>query len=1019
MGKLFEFLAQWVLDYVMDIVQEGVTKNCPNVLELIGQHKLRKGAIKKIEGNIDTFKTYYTKEHGSEDDVIAFLEDIRPILDKIDMDFLIQTNFDDTILFNKLIELIGKDNRITANQLDSFNMLIGTISYSVINIAVDVLANPYFFNLSSFKVNVHQMKLLQEIIIKLNTENIEEAYIPTVTDKYHPVVLFNLIYNNLKVKKDYMFRQINFIQEKSDFKSDIEIPLRLPLSVEEFMYSSSWKNNLINEMTGFASNHQSFNNLLANRCKKLRDEIDSTNLDYITIKQKLVTFIDSLKVDLKQPINQESLNRLKKSVHRFYGKVLIIKGDRGSGKTFILSKILNNYTKQINSKELDLIIPINIQYILEGHNWGDALVKSIRDIINVEFTSIDQINILINKLNSYKIRAKFILDDFQKIYFYSPKKARDLTEEVKRLTKYDWITWVITLSSNGICCIEDSNFWREYAYRQHKTYNDLCIGIDDLYVDLDELNLNNKTGLKIIQQYVGDVGETKIIDLFDELNKQNKILYNPMLAHIYSISVSESEKKVLNTYCFKFIKKYAQYVEKQLIASSNLDVPQEDITSFIRENLIKLVEFLSSNQIDSIDEEVYGEYLQQNIEFFKILLGATLIEKKNIKPANDKYNILPSRNIYLLLQEVYWAYQIVLINNEINKLNTDNNIVLYNSFREISSEALIVYILYLYEENKSEEIRNTINKVLSTNNKEVLFFAAENLSDRHKQYILYMISNNDFFDLPTRIELVSLLYFCTLGGFNLEQLGKMIVNLFTQIKEKDLTLHLNYVFKNVLENIEGVEELYRFIVPFLSCQYEEISNALGKMAAEKFALILENDRIHLSAKIEQILGFINNNEVAINTAFENVRGTGKCTFCEYFLKYIYKNLIRESCNMDIFDIFINKRFYFLEGTKGYILRQYLNIEYGNYYRIAGEPFKEMYIYRVYGLLRKGGEHKLKIAFHLIQNTLNDERSIHEHVDKRFCGALKIISKCRADNIKEFILQPSIADFLKRNTQTPK
>lgn len=1006
MSILNTLILEIIKKIFIDIVKEKSKEWWRKLTKKTFEEKLLIVATSKIEN----FNEFYRSEGISEEDIESFLTQFQDITIKnLNMDVIIKCECNAENLY-KYIESLSK-GKIEDVEFYKYKIYIESLCKTICEFIPEICGNKDFYNTFDIKLSINNLKILQDIYIKLGkSENQLEDLMLVNGRLIHPLVLLGKIEENGSRKFKLYQPKYESILEKSDkYRNDIDAQIEL-YYVYDFLELTSWKSEIVQLLDEAITQAEEFREKITNKLYEIRNTVLVQEV-YDNLRKYILDELKNIISYLqKKPSKVEviqSIKDVKNSANSSFNKVLLIKGEKGSGKTRLLTKYIRNTKLDYDNKRFTFNIPIDIDKIINDVPIENVVIDAMKNYLDIKFNDIEHVNNFIECIKSYKIRINFVIDDLQKICVKKPGGYREIKDFIRLYSKYEWIYWIISISRNGLFhIIEDDDFLKDYSFKDNnENYSKNSKNINICWADLDECNKNSKIGLEILQQYFPN--KSILLEHF----KTSVILNNPLLAHMCGII---DEEKDINQYCvfsLEFLIKFNEYVNTNIFA--NLNREEEKVE--IKNELNAFIEYMLSKQSTYIEssESIISE---MNMLMEELEIRCLIEKEKQIK--KDKYDIdIKLPKIHLLF-EIYWAYKIVILYSHCKEEPINTALQLYSKFEGLEEELISTFILYLDRENKSNEIKQIIDEGIKTDKKSGLLFSMNNLKDEYKKYLFTKLKNEDTMLNLTNQELFALLYFIDNNTFAAEYKCNILNKYIDQVHEMKLDKYFNSVVLDVLEQKNTIEGINKCLVAFIKCKYVKISDELGEIFADYFYEIVEKQHLSLKEIIEIILAIIEKNKEDIINTREIVSTKGPqeaSTFIEYYLRHLFKRLIYRFTKNDMFvhDLFFNEKYYFKfksEPDIAHIIRQSLTIEYGNYYyHNYSSKFENCYIESVNKLVKKDGDIKMKIAFHLISNSIQDETEL---VDERFKFALNKIKSSK--QMKEFCSNPSIKKFIDEN-----
>jgi len=991
----------------IDIAKEKSKEWWKQLTKQTFEEKLLIVAISKIKN----FNEFYRSEGISEEDIESFLTQFQDITIKnLNMDVIIKCECNAENLY-KYIESLSK-GKIEEVEFYKYKVYIEALCKTICELIPEICGNKDFYNTFDIKLSINTLKILQDIYIKLGkSENQLEDLMIVNGRLIHPLVLLGKIEENGSRKFKLYQPKYESILEKSDkYRNDIDAENEL-YYVDNFFTCISWKVEIVELLDEAIALAEYFREKITDKLYEIRWTVLAQE-EYDNLRKYILEELKNIILNLQKNHSKDEIIYKVKGIKNYannksFNKVLFIKGEKGVGKTRLLTKYIRNPNLDYDNKSFTFNIPIDIDKIINDVPIENVVIEAMKKYLDIKFNDIEHVNNFIERIKSYKFRINFVIDDLQKICVKKPDRYREIKDFIKLYSKYEWIYWIISISRNGLFhIIEDDDFLKDYSFKDNnENYSKNSKNINICWADLDECNKNSKIGLEILKQYFPN--KSILLEHF----KTSIILNNPLLAHMCGII---DEEKDIDKYCvfsLEFLIKFNEYVNTNIFA--NLNREEEKVE--IKNELNAFIEYMLTKQSTYIEssESIISE---MNMLMEELEIRCLIEKEKQIK--KDKYDIdIKSPKIHLLF-EIYWAYKIVILYSHCKEEPINTALQLYSKFDGLEEELISTFILYLDRENKSNEIKQIIDEGIKIDKKSGLLFSMNNLKDEYKKYLFTKLKNEDTMLNLTNQELFALLYFIDNNTFTAEYKCNILNKYIDQVHEMKLDKYFNSVVLDVLEQKNTIEGINKCLIEFIKCKYVRISDQLGEIFADYFYEIIEKQHLSLKEVIEIILAIIEKNKEDIINTREMVFTKGPqeaSTFIEYYLRHVFKRLIYGFTKKDmvLHDLFLNEKYYFKfkpEPDIAHIIRQSLTIEYGNYYcHNYNGKFQKCYIESVNKLVKKDGDTKMKIAFHLISNSIQDETEL---VDERFKYALNKIKSSK--QMKEFCSNPSIKKFIDEN-----
>lgn len=838
----------------------------------------------------------------------------------------------------------------------------------------------------------------------------------------------------VKSKAELEFKDMinKYRKRVNNFINKLELEPESNTSIEVLSYESNilnklnedtWKSNLISYVNENINYFRISNSFLC-KYEEIRNIVQSIEPNYI-IHTKIKSIIEKVLLQIHRDGDNKKLRdvflKIRRLSDKSYNKIILILGESGSGKTHLINNMIKINDISKSSKEYCFFIPlVSNKYSLEIE---DCILQSINDYFNTEFKDMNNLDSLINQLNEHKIKIIMLIDDIHFLCKRDPSFYDNLKNTVTNYSVYDWIIWIIGINTFELHQIMDStDFLERYCFtfddnNYIKPWEKEPLGYQ---LKLDELNLKNRIGEKILKGYGIDCSKTSI----ENIEKHIELLINnPLIAHTYGQTVDFNEADFLNIFYFKFIKKFASTKLNRMISNSKRKLNITEHRILIKEDLD---EFL--NRIIQEKQVIFRNHLRKSIlkeleelmsELHSVYLLRTLYKESYNYYLEDEKHIEPE---LVLSCDLYWAYKIVMFCVE---NNISNKLQLFHSFRDLYDELIAFYILYLDFEDKNIELEEVINLIMNENqDRQSFFFTAIKSSFKNQKYIFRKIYNMEYNGKLTKAELFTLIYFLTFSNQKVYKKCKIISRYFGQISNSGFTMYLDSSMRTILKEMKDIGNFRSCLIHFIKCEDLDISKRLASISAVKFFdITYSKHKDDLGKVICDLICFMDDNTNAIidrNTILTSRSKNNASTFIEFFLRNFFEIMINEYKSNELLfhKIFMDKNYYFRCKSKqiDYLLRSSVAIEYGNYYcNSFNLDFKKNYHKEVKKLIELDEVKYRMLAFHFITNTLRDDRDPNALVNKEFRPLLKeMYEDVRLSDFvkeREAFFKRNIAEFL--------
>jgi hypothetical protein len=789
-------------------------------------------------------------------------------------------------------------------------------------------------------------------------------------------------YNYKEMLDIYSIRIESFLQGKMPlpFQSELDKVLINNSYFNGFFEISTWKSKIIEHISNISRDFS--------RKRFLKEKIDELikiyqiDLSYeefkIAMRKKIEWILGELPKDKTTKDIISSLFHLYVLLDKRYNKVLILTGESGSGKTHLLKTMLSSYQIEEGLDYCSIRIPIDI-YNIKKNGFEEAIKSSLNYFLNTNFSDVTNMNDFITELEKegFNFRVIFIIDNLQTLFKSNEKDYIDLKQTIAIYTKYDWISWCLAINEfDQYLIMDNSDFLKKYKYYNHSESN------PDLFVNMSQINNENKVCYKILNMYHID---TKEIEQFPRnISNIKMLLNNPLIAHVYSNTVNENEKELLNVGYFNFIKSYSGIKKTQMLDCSERSMNRQDLQVQIDKEIVKIVKFLIENRrltypIDELNELIKDENLES---CFSELLSVQLANKVT-EEYEDEIEERTDMNVNFVFK-LYWAYKILLqFREEKNWMEFSS---WRNSFIDLKDDLLVYEILYLdkhFEDNQAVLTHEIVNVLKGDNEKaSLLFFGVKTSFDCQGLIFDKLLEEEKL--ILNKQETFALMYFLKHSEPKNASKAKkcMLLNKYLdKVSEYDLDGYLKGVC-NKLFDLDKLASLKSCISEFIGCTDTKINRVIGKLAAENFIRIVSNKKYKMKDFIkDNLIKYLCVKLEKIDESIKEKRENSDVTFIECFLRYLFTSLIELNNGNEflLHEILLTDNFYYLEQDDdklkpiGYILRSNSTIAYGSYYKHLNpskrKNFKKQYISIIEKLLNSEVSNHHELAFHFISNTL--------------------------------------------------
>lgn len=795
------------------------------------------------------------------------------------------------------------------------------------------------------------------------------------------------MFHNYSLKIEHFLDNVDL-----PFSTTLDKDLIIKSGVNHFFEQPSWKLNIKRHIRVMSREFAT-----QKRDREIVEKLQGIlelQLPYDELRTSMLKSVNTILAELPDDRSTNDLRPLLYELHallnKSFCKLLLISGESGTGKTHFLSTILSLHKIEKHLEEFSIRIPLSIAEMKEK-DFKDVVIDSVNRYFNSEFSNINVLDefIIAQELN---ISIVFVIDGLQSLLYSSSKYYKDLKKIVVEYTRFDWISWCVSINENDqYLLLDNSDFMRDYCFSKSNEVDAL-----NLFVSMTEINTSNKVCQRILLLHNIDVS---VIEQFPS-NQSNiaMLLDNPLLCHVYANTVKDIKDELPNLCYFDFIKRYSDIKKRQMIMCSERDLPEEEIDANNSEeikhvvNKLMVIKKLTIRESESNDIFSGIGHCYFELRFVQ-LLSKEIVEIPDFFESTKVINVKFSFKLY-------WAYRILL--QYYRDFKDWANFYLWrNKFSELKSELLMYEILFLdtsFDEHKNI-LLNEIKNVLSNNDeKELLFNVSLKTSFDCQKLLFAELFQKEKMDLNKQ-ETFGLMYFMMHSkAIHTFERSIILSKYIDLIAEYGLDIYYESCLKRILSHVKNLTKLKRSLKEFVNQTAGSLNKITGRVFAENFIRIVINEEEYRKLDLEEIINnhlinFLSQNSQEIENSKLN-----KNDVVDYFLRSLFRLLIeKENENkFQLHEIMLENNYYYLDGdnqkfkTIAHILRGSVAIAYGNVYKYLDHSrkknFKEQYISYTSSLINTGIRNKL-LTFHFISNTLIDQDAENELVDSDFIPLL--------------------------------
>ena len=782
-------------------------------------------------------------------------------------------------------------------------------------------------------------------------------------------------------------------RDKMPFNIESEDDVLNDSLIEGFFEDPTWKSIINKRLSDFSKTYNNDPYIQEKNIIPTLQKIRDLNLTYPEFKNKLRKdiqgFLNDVPNNRKTSSYKASLIEILKLLENRFNKILLITGESGTGKTHLINRILNNYNIKKGLEYYSICLPL----LIVDNDIEKAIIKTLNMFFDTKYQTLLEFNQIFSNLKDISIKVFFIIDDLQNICLTDAFFYKSLKENIEKNTVFDWINWSFSINEfDQYLIIDDSNFLIDYCYYIKPPVGNPEADLSNIFINMHVLNSENNTFEKILKQYDINIDLKSYLPTTNS-NNINMFRNNPLMCHVYANTANDIDIEFMNICYLDFIKRYAEIKKKSMVAASRRNLSYIESKEAIEQDITAIAKFLVENKkLKYTGSEFERLFLELSESYYELRSVQLIIQNRS--QINDQLseNGVRTSTEYLFMFKLFWAFKILSLYRE----NEDwgNFADLRKSFVEIRSELLIYELLYLDIIENYGEIEKIVKSVLrDEDGKELLFFVFIKMNFTSQAILYNYLLNEEKIDF-NRSEVFGLLYFLSKNmakNVKIPDVFIVINRYINDISENNLGLYLESVVQRKLERLDNLNRLKKCITQFISCSADEINKGISKIAATNFHRVISKKELNLENIIKQIITYLKSKTAEIEESNNNATSI---TFIEYFLRYLFTYLIKNSANkMEVHEILRRTDDYFMEEIKvAHILRRSVTVSYGYIYRSIKfqekESFKRQYLNSISNLIDSGNILNKKLAFHLIVDTLQDYKNPNIFLEKEFINLLK-------------------------------
>ena len=712
---------------------------------------------------------------------------------------------------------------------------------------------------------------------------------------------------------------------------------------------------------------------------------------------------DELKTKLRDVRDiQRMLRDMDEEMHEpAFGKCLLVLGEMGSGKTHFLSGLLggNLQIGQNPGGEPDPLVIVVRPRQLGNQSILGYLLGTLRERTKVNWESFEEFDrYLCSVPNSPKLLVA--IDDLHTVpdsIGFLDQLKRSISEN----TQYHTLYWIITLEHQSYIQISSaSRFWNEYGYVDPDQKSDSDIGDTTQlgpWIQLDELNLQNRTGLNIVasnlprdsSQAFNKLASAKVFA--DDLRL---LIATPFIAWtLVECSDLLSETMLINLNYAQFLKRYWETVVPRLSADQKAQQRLQTAVGLITSFLIdkgfeppaeqELVNFVAERAKGKSDLSEGGNS-RDSIELLERSRILCIFEAKD--PELDLV-----RKVDLCF-EAFWNWKLgQRLNYEFDRAKKGGSITFLESwFRKRvgdhpSAIGILEFFLLGQNVKQKEEIWDAAagSARLPTG---AVWFAAAKLSLPDRAVVAKRLLRPGLKLRDDHHDLYGMIYFVSsLSGFIPE--GIAIPDIFHALKPHYAALngaalgdYFVFTVERFLPKIGGLKYLPGMMLELDGCEVMGVAEQVANLTIEAM-ILFEEDLAHSIDLVMQYLSLSPDIQVRKGLDEED-----RSTYQHWLIAFFCKALVNQH-GITAFSELSRRGWYAETYSKipravGRRIKKEANFAFGDWYRSMFPAPIEDYLVLVDRAARSGNAAEREAAFFMIRHTRATHRG-NVPVDAKF------------------------------------
>ena len=661
-------------------------------------------------------------------------------------------------------------------------------------------------------------------------------------------------------------------------------------------------------------------------------------------------------------------------------KVFLIAGEQGAGK----SQFMLEFAKSRNSKEF--IFPLSCRDILDEKLYTAAQVKKhIFDTVSNAFNEplFSQSHMLDMQDHSFVC----MIDDIQKLYIYNHKCFHAVLRAIRDLTCIDSLSWIITVSEYDLYIMNENHLLEDYCY------TGFSVKLFDCAFNLSSWNNSQNTGRNILSKkgiHVEPGG-----DLFGfERKPINVPLYAHILARFYSDTwLSDS----LATH-------YLFMMELMRLIGENVKSARNDLLPFFNESSQALsLRALEQKNPPFYHGELYSvfrAYTTHSEDLLRVFRDDKLIAWSGVE--TNLTSPYAQEDIYVLSTKVYWVARIVATTSGAScRENYDR----YRQMPDWEHDLIVYYLCYLDAINadgqQDDNIIYLLERLSADHLLHYVLFGAGSASTRLAKQIRVHL-NRYTEDCLSPQEAYGLVFFFTAQNLPLPEQCKLTNKFLGSLDKANLSFFLKHSFEKAFRALQNEKKIKQGLVHFIPSRYGEMNFHLGRQFADEYAAAMQDKYpIHLPTLLTETYTLFYQHIDEIHLVREEIDALPTHerydSFSVCFMRDFFHQLISAYGIKRTYKEAENLLYGEHDNDISLLLRQGFARAAGTRYFLSIPEIDDRYILdftsvidRVLANRERWGHRTHLLAFHMISNTIADDRDPDDYVDVSLLPYLETI-----------------------------